>query len=95
MTRQSKLKFGVFLPMLAALLLVLALACGSSATSTTAAPAAQVPAVTDVPEVAQVAEAEVAEVAMVEGGPKYGWYADRRDGGRPRDAGPASHDGRG
>ena len=60
-----RLKFGVFLPMLAALLLVLALACGSSATSTTAAPAAA--------EVAQVAEATaVPEVAMVEGGPKYG-----------------------
>ena len=65
MYRQSRLKFGVFVPMLAALLLVLALACGSSATSTTAVPA--------VSEVAQVAEATaVAEVAMVEGAPKYG-----------------------
>ena len=73
MYRQSRVKFGVIVPILAALLLVLALACGSSATSTTAAPAAQVPAATAVPEVAQVAEATaVPEVAMVEGAPKYG-----------------------
>ena len=76
MSRQSRLTFGVIVPMLAALLLVLTLACGSSATSTTAAPAAQVPAATAVPQVAQVAVAtavpEVAQVVELLEGPIRG-----------------------
>ncbi len=71
MSSQPWLRFGLFVPMLAALLLVLAMACGSSATAIP-----QVTEVTAVPEVAQVAAAtavpEVAQVVEQPEGPKYG-----------------------
>ena len=71
MSSQPWLRFGLFVPMLAALLLVLAMACGSSATAV-----AQVTEATAVPQVAQVAAAtavpEVAQVVEQPEGPKYG-----------------------
>ena len=73
MSSQPWLRFGFFVPMLAALLLVLAMACGSSATSTSAAPGAQVPAATAVPQVAAAtAVPEVAQVVAQPEGPKSG-----------------------
>lgn len=64
---RSWLSFGFFVPMLAALLMVIAVACGSSATSTTAAvaPVATVaPAATDVPAAAATAVPSAAATAV-------------------------------
>ena len=60
------LSFGFFVPMLAALLLVIAVACGSSATSTTAAVATALPApaATDVPAAAATAVPSAAPTAV-------------------------------
>ena len=75
MSLQPWLKFGFFVPMLAALLLVLAMACGGGATATAvpasgAAEAAAAEAARDA-EAAELAAA-AAELAVLPGAPKYG-----------------------
>ena len=67
MLKRPWLNFGMFVPMLAALLLVIAVSCGGSATSTAAPQPTAVPAAAATAVPAAAATATTAPVAMAEG----------------------------